>query len=75
MVDEVVLELEEPESFFTGTIKLTPPKMPKAHLVKTTLTFLTPTPIALEMCARQAIDDADIEKIWLDTEFDDLVIE
>ncbi len=83
-VDEVVEDFEVTSGYpdaelgdiFTGEIVYTPPEEPApGHLlVKTTMTFITTTPIALENAARLAIQEADIEQIWLGTDFEDLIL-
>lgn len=70
-------ELEEPDSLLTGEVVYTPPHRgttPTPMLVKTTLTFITKTPLALENCARLSIEEAELESIWLETTFEDLEI-
>lgn len=67
------------DEIFTGEVVYTPPQVADApltghNLVKTTMTFITTTPIALENCARLAIQEADLEHIWLDTEFEDVTV-
>ena len=69
------------DEIFTGEIVYTPPIIEadtpptRVHnLVKTTLTFITTTPIALENACRLAIQEADIEHIWLDTDFEDVTV-
>jgi len=66
------------DEIFTGEIVYTPPAAnapaPGHNLVKTTLVFITTTPIALENAARLAIQEADLEHIWLDTDFEDVTV-
>ena len=70
------------DEIFTGEIVYTPPTpsevanspAPGHNLVKTTMTFITTTPIALENAARLAIQEADLEHIWLDTDFEDVTV-
>ena len=66
-----VLPLDDPDSLLDGEVVYTPP----AHnLVKTTLTFITTTPIALEAAARMGVQDQDIDHIWLDTDIEDVKV-
>jgi len=73
-IDAAAQEVEMDSSeYFEGEIVYTPPA--RVHnLVKTTMTFITSTPIALENCTRLAIQEADLEHIWLDTEFLDVEV-
>lgn len=72
---EAGVPLEEPDSLLTGEVVYTLPfgrDRATPMLVKTTLTFITKTPLALENCARLSIDEAELESIWLETTFEDL---